>query len=54
MIADTIFKSADPFSGLATMVRIMPMYYVNCCTFFEGLEQNARRGKGTASRTNFF
>ena len=24
------------FSGLATMVRIMLMYYVNCYTFFEG------------------
>jgi hypothetical protein len=23
------------FSGLATMVRIMPMYYINLDTFFE-------------------
>ena len=31
-------KRAWSFSGLATMIRIMLMYYVNCYTFLENPE----------------
>lgn len=33
-------RRAWSFSGLATMVRIMLMYYVNCYTFFENPEKD--------------
>jgi IS4 transposase len=45
MIIQKRIKRNWSFSGLATMVRIMLMYYVNCYTFLEesrkGLDENA-------------
>ena len=40
MVLQKRIKRSWSFSGLATMVRIMLMYYVNCYTFFEELEKD--------------
>ena len=40
MILQKRIKRPWSFSGLATMVRIMLMYYVNCYTFFEKPEKD--------------
>ena len=40
MIIQKRIKRSWSFSGLATMVRIMLMYYVNCYTFLEGPEKD--------------
>ena len=38
--ANKRLKRSWSFSGLATMVRLMLMYYVNCYTFFEEPEKD--------------
>ncbi len=38
MVLQKRIRRTWSFSGLATMVRIMLMYYVNCYTFFEDPE----------------
>ncbi|RHK04847.1 IS4 family transposase, partial [Bacteroides caccae] len=40
MVIQKRIKRSWSFSGLATMVRIMLMYYVNCYTFFEDPEKD--------------
>lgn len=40
MVIQRRIKRSWSFSGLATMVRIMLMYYVNCYTFFEEPEKD--------------
>lgn len=40
MVIQKRIKRSWSFSGLATMVRIMLMYYVNCYTFFEEPEKD--------------
>ena len=40
MIIQKRIKRSWSFSGLATMVRIMLMYYVNCYTFLEEPEKD--------------
>ena len=40
MIIQKRIKRTWSFSGLATMVRIMLMYYINCYTFFEEPEKD--------------
>lgn len=40
MVMQRRIKRTWSFSGLATMVRIMLMYYVNCYTFFEEPEKD--------------
>ena len=40
MVVQKRIRRAWSFSGLATMVRIMLMYYVNCYTFFENPEKD--------------
>ena len=40
MVMQKRIKRTWSFSGLATMFRIMLMYYVNCYTFFEEPEKD--------------
>ena len=40
MVIQKRIKRTWSFSGLATMFRIMLMYYVNCYTFFEEPEKD--------------
>ena len=40
MVIQKRIKRTWSFSGLATMVRIMLMYYVNCYTFLESPERD--------------
>ena len=40
MVLQRRIRRTWSFSGLATMVRIMLMYYVNCYTFFESPEKD--------------
>ena len=40
MVLQKRLKRSWSFSGLATMVRLMLMYYVNCYTFFEEPEKD--------------
>lgn len=40
MVIQKRIKRTWGFSGLATLVRIMLMYYVNCYTFLENLEKD--------------
>ena len=40
MVIQRRIKRSWSFSGLATMFRIMLMYYVNCYTFFEQPEND--------------
>ena len=40
MVIQKRIKRSWSFSGLATMVRIMLMYYVNCYTFLEEPEKD--------------
>ena len=40
MVMQRRIKRSWSFSNLATMFRIMLMYYVNCYTFFEQLEKD--------------
>ena len=40
MVLQKRIKRPWSFSGLATLVRIMLMYYVNCYTFFENPEKD--------------
>ena len=40
MVIQKRIKRTWSFSGLATMLRIMLMYYVNCYTFFEEPEKD--------------
>ena len=40
MVIQKRIKRTWSFSGLATLFRIMLMYYVNCYTFFEEPEKD--------------
>lgn len=40
MVVQKRIRRTWSFSGLATMVRIILMYYVNCYTFFENPEKD--------------
>lgn len=55
MVIQKRVKRTWSFSGLATMVRIMLMYYVNCYTFLENPEKDRammlEEARGDASRT---
>ena len=43
MVLQRHIKCPWSFSGLATMVRIMLMYYVNCYTYFESPEKDCTK-----------
>ena len=58
MVIQKRIKRTWSFSGLATMIRIMLMYYVNCYTFLEEPERDwakmVQKAKETPPEASLF